>query len=159
MTNLLLPLLLLATGISSSPHGYQYQLPKDYNSYSHDNSGSYSQLEPFRRFLKNYMSSYKSSQDNSPYQYMKDPMANVPVRSEMPKPSLYHQLVDRFNMDREQYMLGEFFFKKNGDLDNNKYNNDDFESPSYNVVEKFQVMWYILNVVFFMKKLDNYFIF
>ena len=149
MTNLLLPLLLLGTGISSSPHGYQYPLPKEYNTYSHDNSGSYSQLEPFRRFLKNYMSSYKSSQDNSPYYYMKHPMANVPVRSEMTKPSMYHQLVDRFNMDREQkYMVGEFFFKNNVDLDNNKINNDDDESPSYNVVEKFQVMFYILNVVF-----------
>jgi len=129
--NLLLPLLFLATGISSSPYGYQYQLPKEHNSYSHGSSESYSQLEPFRRFLKNYM----SSQDSHPYQYMKHPMANVQVRSEMPKPSQYHRHEEKFNMNRDKYMVGEMFFKNQGDQEEN---NDVNDRLPYNVLEKFQ---------------------
>jgi len=129
---LLLPLLLLATGISSSPHGYQYQLPKEYDSYSHGNSGSYSQLEPFRRFLRNYM----SSQDTHPYQYMKHPMANVQVRSEMPKPSQYHHHKESSNMARDKYMVGELFFKNQEGQD--KDDDSDSDKLPYNVIEKFQ---------------------
>merc|ERR1740137_496069 len=38
-------------------------------------------------------------------------MANVPVRSEMPTPNLYHHQEDNFNKNRDQYKMGEMFFK------------------------------------------------
>jgi len=133
---LLLPLLLLATGISSSPHGYQYQLPKEYDSYSHGNSGSYSQLEPFRRLLRNYM----SSQDTHPYQYMKHHMANGPFQPEMAKPSLHHYHEDRFRTNKEKYMLGELFFKDHDEKEHDYVHFHDegheHEQLPYTVVEK-----------------------
>merc|ERR1712123_182132 len=124
----LLPLLLLATGMSCYPHGYQYQLPKEYNSYSPSQGGSYPQLEPFRRFLQKYMASSKTSQDNHPYRYMSHPMANVPVsniRSEVAKPSLYHHKHDTQNKDLNQYMVGELFFKDHDRNIDHEEDNDD----------------------------------
>merc|ERR1711892_224375 len=128
----LLPLLALVTVASCQPHRYQYQLPKEYNSYSqHDSSSTH--MEPFRRFLRNYV-----SKESHPYRYMSHPMANVPVSNvgyESPQPSLYHH-----NKDYDQYMLGEYFFK---DQENSQHfrdedQNEDEEQLPYTVLEKYE---------------------
>jgi len=153
---LLLPAILLATLVSGQPHGYQYQLPKEYNSYSQYRDGSYSQMEPFRRFLRKYISSYKPTTGNHPYQYMKHPMSNVPVsdlKYEMPKKYntySHHQYKDMDHSEWERhmqnafyppaeadwkkYMYGEEYFKDHEDNENN----DDGEQLPYKVVQKFQ---------------------
>jgi len=159
---LLLPAIFLATLVSGQPHGYQYQLPKEYNSYSQYSDGSYSQMEPFRRFLRKYISSYKPTTGNHPYQYMKHPMASVPVRDfkyEMPKKYntySHHQYMDmdhsewdrymqnavypQAEADWQKYMYGEEYFKDHEDHvhhEDNEYD-DDGEQLPYKVVEKFQ---------------------
>jgi len=153
---LLLPAIFLATLVSGQPHGYQYQLPKEYNSYSQYSDGSYSQMEPFRRFLRKYISSYKPTTGNHPYQYMKHPMSNVPVsdlKYEMPKKYKtysHHQYKDMDHSewerymqnafyppaeaDWQKYMYGEEYFKDHEDNENT----DDGEQLPYKVVQEFQ---------------------
>jgi len=163
---LLLPAIFLATLASGQPHGYQYQLPKEYNSYSQYRDGSYSQMEPFRRFLRKYISSYKptlSGTRNHPYQYMNHPMANVPVsdfKNEIPNQYMYiprRKDIDNEHSDWEKYMEnavyppvhndwekymigGGDFFKEHEDHvhhEDNEYN-DDGEQLPYTVVEEYQ---------------------
>jgi len=148
----IIPLLALASLATCQPHGYQYQLPKEYNSYSQQDT-SYSHMEPFRRFLRKYI-----SQESHPYRYMSHPMANVPVSNigfVDPKPTQYHQkkdwdqyrvgeafLKERFfspdlsnyhhDMDRDQYMLGEVFFKDHDEYHEEEY---DEEQLPYTVLQ------------------------
>ena len=142
----LLPLLSLAAVASCQPHGYQYQLPKEYNSYSHQDRASYSQMEPFRRFLHKYMTSSKTNEDHPYRGYMSHPMGNVPVsnfgyESLPPQPKPYHQYVDKQNSDWDQYMVGEYFFKEHDE--NHQHfrddDNEDEEQLPYTVLEKYQV--------------------
>ena len=124
----IIPLLALASLATCQPYGYQYQLPKEYNSYSQQDS-SFSHMEPFRRFLRKYI-----SQESHPYRYMSHPMANVPVSnigSVNPKPSQYSQ-----KKDRDQYMLGEVFFKDHEEYHEEEY---DEEQLPYTVLQKTEV--------------------
>lgn len=118
----IIPLLALASLATCQPHGYQYQLPKEYNSYSQQDT-SFSHMEPFRRFLRKYI-----SQESHPYRYMSHPMANVPVSNigfVDPKPTLYHQ-------KKDQYMLGEVFFKDHDEYHEEEY---DEEQLPYTVLQ------------------------
>jgi hypothetical protein len=138
---LLLPLLSLVAVASCHPHGYQYQLPKEYNSYSHQDGASNSQMEPFRRFLQNYMASSKTQEDHPYRGYMAHPMGNVPVSNygyESPQAKPYHH---KQNSDWTQYMMGEYFFKEHDE--NHQHfrddDNEDEEQLPYTVLEKYQV--------------------
>lgn len=137
---LLLPLLSLVAVASCHPHGYQYQLPKEYNSYSHQDGASNSQMEPFRRFLQNYMASSKTQEDHPYRGYMAHPMGNVPVSNygyESPQAKPYHH---KQNSDWTQYMMGEYFFKEHDE--NHQHfrddDNEDEEQLPYTVLEKYQ---------------------
>jgi len=141
----LLPLLCLAALASSQPHGYQYQLPKEYTSYSHQAGASYSQMEPFRRFLQKYMTSSKTKEDHPYRGYMSHPMGNVPVidygyESLPAQPQPYHQYMENKNSDWDQYMVGEYFFKEH-DANHQHFRDDDNEDEEqlpYTVLEKYQ---------------------
>ena len=137
---ILLPLLSMAAVASCQPHGYQYQLPIEYNSYSQHDGNSYSQLKPFRRFLHKYMASSKSKENQPSIQlrYISHPMANVPV-------SDIHQYMDRQNTDWDQYMVGEYFFKDH-DEDHHHFHEEDGDGSDgdedqlpYTVVEEYEV--------------------
>jgi len=135
----IIPLLALASLATCQPYGYQGvpwfpRIPKEYNSYSQQDT-SYSYMEPFRRILRKYIS---QESHPYPYRYMSHPMANVPVSnigSVDPKPSQYHQKKDwdHLDIDRDQYMLGEVFFK-----DHDKYHEEEYDEEQlpYTVLQK-----------------------
>ena len=127
---MILAVLSLATLAAAQPHGYQYQLPKEYNSHQE----RYQAREPWMRFLQKYI-----SQESTPYRYQSHPMANVPVSNigfDDMRPSQYKAAE---GVLKDRYMLGEVFFKDNDQHQDDGYNEE--ELP-YRVLERYEVFTY-----------------
>jgi len=123
---MILAVLSLATLAAAQPYGYQYQLPKEYNSHQE----RYQAREPWMRFLQKYI-----SQESTPYRYQSHPMANVPVSNigfDDMRPSQYKAAE---GVLKDRYMLGEVFFKDNDQHQDEGYNEE--ELP-YRVLERYE---------------------